>query len=250
MSNAERFLKAYNEIDHSLRNQYNFKRAMAFTDIIRRSVVINSVVRKYEDDLIDFSRLRNAIVHSGNESDIIAEPHLNVVEKMEHITKLICTPPRAVDSICRKDVLCVSASDSVKKVVELISKSGYSNLPVYDGDKLIGIANGQRLLDAIGRAMLNNRDIDKFSKEMLIGEIVANQISDTYYGIADENLTLEQALNLFYKNRKMLVILITKNGSDYEKPLGIISVADIMDINSILENYWWKLYMKTIICLW
>ena len=250
MSNAERFLKAYNEIDHSLRNQYNFKRAMAFTDIIRRSVVINSVVRKYEDDLIDFSRLRNAIVHSGNESDIIAEPHLNVVEKMEHIAKLICTPPRAVDSICRKDVLCVSASDSVKKVVELISKSGYSNLPVYDGDKLIGIANGQRLLDAIGRAMLNNRDIDKFSKEMLIGEIVANQISDTYYGIADENLTLEQALNLFYKNRKMLVILITKNGSDYEKPLGIISVADIMDINSILENYWWKLYMKTIICLW
>ena len=237
MSNAERFLKAYNEIDHGLRNQYNFKRAMAFTDVIRRSVVINSVVRKYEDDLIDFSRLRNAIVHSGNESDIIAEPHTNVVEKLEHIAKLICTPPRAVDSLCRKDVLCVSANDSLKKVVELISKSGYSNLPVYDGNKLIGIANGQRLLDAIGRAMLNNRNVDKFTREMLIGEIVANQISDTYYGIADENITLEQALNLFYKNRKMLVILITKNGSDYEKPLGIISDADIMDINSILENY-------------
>ena len=80
-------------------------------------------------------------------------------------------------------------------------------------------------------------EIDKFAKEMLIGEIVSNQITDTYYGISDENITLEQALNLFYKNRKMLVIPITKNGSDYEKPLGIISVADIMDINSILENY-------------
>lgn len=237
MSNAERFLRAYNEIDHGLRNQYNFKRAMAFTDIIRRSVLINSVVRKYEDDLIDYSRLRNAIVHSGNETDIIAEPHTNVVEKLEHIAKLICTPPRAVDSICRKDVLCVSANENIKSVIEKISKSGYSNLPVYDGEKLIGIANGQRLLDAIGRAMLNNRSIDKFSKEMLIGEIVSNQITDTYYAISDESLTLEQALNLFYKNRKMLVILITKNGSDYEKPLGIISVADIMDINSVLENY-------------
>lgn len=237
MSNAERFLKAYNAIDHGLRNQYNFKRAMAFTDVIRRSVLINSVVRKYEDDLIDYSRLRNAIVHSGNENDIIAEPHLNVVEKLEHIAKLVCTPPKAIESICRKDVLCVSASDKLKSVIELISKSGYSNLPVYDGEKLIGIANGQRLLDALGRAMLNDRNAEAFINKMTIGEIVSNQISDTYYAISDENITLEQALNLFYKNRKMLVILITKNGSDYEKPLGIISVADIMDINSILENY-------------
>ena len=237
MSNAERFLRAYNSIDHGVRNQYNFKRAMAFTDVVRRSVLINSVVRKYEDDLIDYSRLRNAIVHSGNESDIIAEPHLNVVEKLEHIAKLICTPPRAVDSICRKDVLCVQANDKVKHVIELISKSGYSNLPVYDKEKLVGIANGQRLLDALGRAMLNNRNIEDFVKSMTIGEIVSNQITDTYYAISDENITLEQALNLFYKNRKMLVILITKNGSDYEKPLGIISVADIMDINSMLENY-------------
>ena len=49
--------------------------------------------------------------------------------------------------------------------------------------------------------------------------------------------TLENVLNLFYKNRKLLVILITKNGSDTDMPLGIISVSDIMDINSIMENY-------------
>ena len=240
MSNAGRCWRAYNTIDHSLRSQYNFKRAMAFSDIIRRSVVVNSVVRKYEDDLVDYARLRNAIVHSGSkDAEVIAEPHLNVVEKLEHIAKLICTPPKVLDSICRKDVLCVSASDSVQSVVEAISKSGYSNLPVYDGDRLMGIANGQRLLDAIGRAMLNNRPIDDFCKNMLIGEIVTNQISDTYYALADENITLEQALNLFYRNRKLLVILITKNGSDFEKPLGIVSVADIMDINSIMENYWY-----------
>ena len=237
MTNAERFLKAYNNIDHGLRNQYNFKRAMSFSDMIRRCVVINSVVRKYEDDLIDYSRLRNAIVHGSNENDIIAEPHENVVERLEHIAKLVCTPPKAIDSICKKDVLSVSSYDSVKTVVELISKSGYSNLPVYENGKLIGIANGQRLLDAIGKAMLNNRKIDDFCNAMTIGEIVSNQISDTYYALADENITLEQALNVFYRNRKVLVILITKNGSDYEKPLGIVSVADIMDINSILENY-------------
>src|SRR5574344_41546 len=178
MNNAERFLNAYNIVDHCLRVQYNFKRSMAFTDIIRRSVVVNSVVRKYEDDLIDYSRLRNAIVHSGNESEVIAEPHENVVEKLEHIAKLISTPPKALDSICRKDVLCVQSSDNLKKVVETISHSGYSNLPVYDGEKLVGIANGQRLLDCIGKAMLSERSIDEFCKKVLIGEVVSSQISD------------------------------------------------------------------------
>jgi hypothetical protein len=92
-------------------------------------------------------------------------------------------------------------------------------------------------LDCVGRAFLSNRNIDEFCKEVQIGEVVSSQIADTYFALADESITLEQVLNLFYKNRKMLVILITKNGTDTEKPLGIISVADIMDINSIMENY-------------
>lgn len=237
MSNSERFLKAYNALDHSLRIQYNFKRSMAFSDIVRRSVLLNSVIRKYEDELIDYGRLRNAIVHSGREDEVIAEPNTNVVEKLERIAKLICTPPRVLDSICRKDVLCVSSNSSLKSVIEKISKSGYSNLPVYDGTKLVGIANGQRLLDSLGKALLNGRDLDKFCKDVLIGEVVSNYKMDTYYGLADENVTLDQALNLFYKNRKMLVILITKNGTDEELPLGIVSVSDIIDMNSVLENY-------------
>ena len=62
-TNAERFLTAYNVIDYSLRTIYDFKRSMSFSDVVRRSVVLNSVVRKYEEDLIDFGRLRNAIIH-------------------------------------------------------------------------------------------------------------------------------------------------------------------------------------------
>ena len=54
-TNAERFLTAYNNLDYGLRSIYGFKRSMSFSDVVRRSVVLNSVVRKYEDDLIDFA---------------------------------------------------------------------------------------------------------------------------------------------------------------------------------------------------
>ena len=237
MDNATRFLKAFNAIDHGLRVQYNFSRGMSFADIIRRCVLINSVVRKYEDDLVDYGRLRNAIVHSGNEEEIIAQPNDNVVAKMERIAKLISTPPKAMESICRKDVLCVDADSSLKSVIETIGTSGYSNLPVYAGDKLVGIANGQRLLDTLGRVIKSQKNIDTYCKNTKIGDVVSNHMASTYYAIANKDITLEQVLELFYRNRKMLVILITKNGIQTEKPIGIISVADIMDINSILENY-------------
>ena len=119
---AERFLKAYNQLDYTIKNLYNYKRGMPFSDCIRRSVSLNSVIRKFEDDLIDFSRLRNAIVHStGNYDEIIAVPKKEVVEKLEHITKLVCTPPKVYDTVCRKDVLCVESNVSVKETISLIS---------------------------------------------------------------------------------------------------------------------------------
>ena len=237
MDNATRFLKAFNAIDHGLRVQYNFNRGMSFSDIIRRCVQINSVVRKYEDDLVDYGRLRNAIVHSGNEDEIIAQPNDNVVQKMERIAKLISTPPKAMESICRKDVLCVDANESVKSVIETIGTSGYSNLPVYKEDKLVGVANGQRILDVLGKVIKEKKNIDAFCKNTKIGDVVSAKVANTYYAISNKDITLEQALELFYRNRKMLAILITNNGIETEKPIGIISVADIMDINAILENY-------------
>ena len=235
--NATRFLKAYNNLDYALRTQYNFKRSMAFSDVIRRSVVLNSVVRKYEDLLVDYGRLRNAIIHSGNETEIIAEPHLNVVEKLEKIAELVCTPPKVLETICKKDVLTIGANETIEKTMLTISRSGYSNLPVYENDKLIGVANGQKLLDNLGKVVGNGISLDEYIKATTIKEVISLNIGDVYYTVESADLSLEKALDIFYRNRKMLVILITKDGLRDEKPLGIVSVADVMDINNILENY-------------
>ena len=83
-SNAKRFINAYNQIDYALRVQHNFKRSMGFSDMIRRAGAINHIVRKYEDDLITFGRLRNAIIHGSNDELLIAEPHEDIVLKIEH----------------------------------------------------------------------------------------------------------------------------------------------------------------------
>ena len=236
-SNAQRFISAYNTIDYSLRTIYDFKRSMSFSDVVRRSVVLNSIVRKYEEDLIDFGRLRNAIIHNGNAKYIIAEPHDEVVNQIERLAELIAEPPRAMDRIGNKEVITISADMKVGAAIELIYRTGYSNLPVYENEKLLGILNGRKLINVIGKRIGDNVNLQDFMNETAVRDVVQEMGDDYYFMLADEHITIDEAMNHFENNRKLLIILITKDGKENGKPLKIISSADIIDMKKILDVY-------------
>ena len=54
---------------------------------------------------------------------------------------------------------------------------------------------------------------------------------------AINTLELDKILNMFSENRKLSLIVITETGSLLEQPLGVVAIADIMDVNKILDNY-------------
>ena len=190
LSNARRFINAYNNIDYALKSHYSLNRSIGFSEMIRKTVVLNYIVRKNEEVLIDYGRLRNAIVHNSNEEIIIAEPHDSVVENIERIERLLTTPPKALDTVCRRDVLTIDASKSMKDVIKLIAQSSYSSIE-----------------------------------------------NSNYYVVAPASFTVEEALNEFHRNSKLLAILITKEGKTDELPLGIMTGTDVIEMNKILETY-------------
>ena len=237
LSNARRFIQAYNNIDYTIRTRYNLNRSMGFSELIRKSVALNYIVRKYEDDLIDFGRLRNAIVH-GNEDYIMAEPHIDVVEQIEKIERLLTAPPKALELVCRRDVLTISSDQSMKEAIMLIASSSYSNIPAYnDKGEIIGIANGQKILDSFGKHLLSGGKADSFLNNVKIEDMLSKIENSNYYIFANKDLTVEEALEFFHNNSKLLAILVTKNGGAKEKPLGIITGSDVIKMNTILENY-------------
>ena len=236
-SNAERFLTAYNNIDYGLRSIYGFKRSMSFSDVVRRSVVLNSVVRKYEDDLIDYGRLRNAIVHQGNHKFIIAEPHDEVVDEFEKIAKLIATPPTAFNKISHKEVVICDADISIKEVLQIMARTGYHNIPVYMNGVLQGVAIATKLIESIGMCLINGNDATEYLNKTKVIDVITKDDESNYYRVADTTMTIEKALNYFYINRRLSLILITEKGTHSEKPIGIITTADILDMNAVLENY-------------
>lgn len=236
-TNAKRFISAYNSIDYAIRVQHNFKRSMSFSEVVRKAVPINFIVRKYEDDLVDYGRLRNAIIHNSNENFVIAEPHDDVVEKIEHIAELLTTPPKAIDAIMDRNVLCVQNDVSLRDVIKLIATSEYSNIPVYKSGGLIGVANGQRILDSLGRQIVKSENIDSYINRTTIEEVLLEPVPYKNYEVVSKDATIEQVLNLFNRNRKLLSVLITKSGTLNETPIGIITTSDVIFLNDILENY-------------
>ena len=190
---AERFIEAFNNIDYSLRTRYGLNRSMSFSDLIRKSVVLNYIVRKYEDELIDYSRLRNAIVHQSSPDKTIAEPHEDVVEKIEKIDRLINTPPRAIDTVSRRDILCVEHNESIENVIKLIASSGYSNIPVFKDGGVEGIANGQRILDLMGQILISGGDVKVFLQQT-IETVITSLSSSVYYVLKDEKTGLYYAI--------------------------------------------------------
>ena len=236
-SNAERFINAYNKIDYAIRTQNNFKRSMGFSDMIRRAVSLNNLVRKYEDDLVTFGRLRNAIIHGNNEDQVIAEPHDSIVLKIEAIAKVITTPPKALDVLEEKQVFTFTHDVKIVDVIKQMSRTNFSNIPVYKDNKLVGVANGQKILDALGGKLLAGENIEEFLNNCTIEEVVTTPSMYKYYDVIDCKATVDTVLNMFFTNRKLVAIIVTKTGSTDELPLGIITSGDYMQLNTILDNY-------------
>jgi len=236
-SKALRFISAYNLIDNTLRSVYDFRKNMNFSDIIHRASSLNSVVRKYEDKLIDYGRLRNAIVHNTFEDIVIAEPHENVVDEFEKIAELVSAPPKALETIATREVVCVQSDENIKSVMVRMSQKGYKSMPVYKDNLLVGVINAGRLLEMLGDVITKGEDLDEFVEKTPIFAVIEKQMMDNYYAVVEENATIDKVLDLFSKNRKMLAVLLTPNGNYLEKPKGIITVADVANMNKILDLY-------------
>ena len=235
-SNALRFINCYNQIEQALKQQNNLKPNLSYTETIRLSARNNAIVRKYEDELIDYGRLRNSIVHSFNDNHVIADPHDEVVEKYENITQIVCAPPLAINTVVVKDVKCVDYDITLKEVMLAMYKTEFSNFPVYKDGMLIGVANAGRITKMLGQKIYNKENLSEVF-DMPIGDLVKNISQEGFYAISDNSVTLDKILNMFTENRKLSMVLITKNGGLLEPPIGIVTVADILDINKVLDDY-------------
>ena len=236
-TNAARFINAYNVIDNILRTQYSFKNNITFSDLIRRASSLNTVIRIYEDDLIEFARLRNAIVH--NKSDqLIADPHVEVVELMEKVARLVSTPPLAIEAMPSRTVSIIDSGTTIRDLMITTGKVGFSNIPIYKGENLIGVMRWRKLVEVLAEYVIaQGASIDDFVNNTTLENFLLRFPCNMHFTLTSNKITIEEVLTLFNQNRKLACIIITPDGSATKRPQGIITGTDLMDLMKVLEDY-------------
>lgn len=232
-----RFIEAYNGIDKALRTQYNFKTTISFTDLIRRCSSLNHVIKTYEDDLVDFARLRNAIIHNSNSNQVIAEPHPNVVDLLEKIERLITTPPSVFEMKKSNKVVIFDASKKLRDIIcdDLCYKHGL--VPAYKKGILVGVIRWRDFIGDIGNVIKNGQSADEFINKTTIEQYMRDNPGSGLFTIASKGITIESCISLFNQSKSLSCVIITQNGLADEPPLGIVTGSDILDLVLTLENY-------------
>ena len=100
-----------------------------------------------------------------------------------------------------------------------------------------GIINNRRIIKALGEVSKRGESLDRFASETPVGDIVRESDLFTYYKYLGRKNTLQDVLAAFEENRKLLAVLVSEHGAVGERIENIITSADLVAVNKVLEDY-------------
>lgn len=126
MDNATRFLDAFTAIEQALK-QITGRSDVGFTTNVQLAISRHALIKYKKETLIEYAQLRNAIVHHRvNYTEVIAEPHLTVVEDIEEIARALNDPlKKPVYEILDQIEILFAQGKRVKVV--LVSQDGQAD---------------------------------------------------------------------------------------------------------------------------
>lgn len=237
-ANAEKFLKSYNRIESQLKILYGGRATQNFTDLVKHCTDLNMTVRRYENELIDYGKLRNAIVHRATDSDevFIANPCDNVVENIAFIEKQLCHPPRIVDAIKVKKIASVFADKPLIAAVKEFAETWQKSLVVYDHGKMVGVLNSYGLYAEIAARAEKGEDLNDFLMKTPCRDVLGAEMMARYKLVA-EDATVFDVFKAFEEQKNLLAVIVTEHGEMGERAETIVTPADFPRINRYLEVY-------------
>ena len=232
MRNDERFIVAFNKIEKYFDQQIRDTRYVPFHRAVQRLRKSNPIVSHYQQHLLEFSELRNAIVHerTGHEYTI-ADPHDDIVELIEKIEQEL-TAPETVGNLFGKTLRTIQADLTIEEVLNIIKETTFSQFPVYISKQFIGLLTDKCILHFIAQRM--NGDCSKLFNTEVRELLKEDAVKEANYRFVPSDMSVFEAESIFMeamkKNKVIDALLITDSGESYDKLKGLISPTDLIKI--------------------
>jgi len=229
---SERFEIAFNKIHLELKKMVR-NETPHFRNLVYKGAKKFSLIKTYQEELHQFARLRNAIVH--NKYDIgqyIAEPHAETVKRIEDICEIFTKPNDAL-SIATKKVITYNFEDHLDKFIQGIHKHSYSQYPIYRDGYCIGLLTAKSIVRWMASHTFNNK-VD--FAEAKVGDMFNFDEKHPIEFISKEANIFEVEeifADAHMKKQDLECVVITENGKRNKKPLGVITPWDLIEIDYV-----------------
>lgn len=229
--NSDRFIVSYNRLDQLMKDLIGTNEHMAFFRLIDFAKKKNAIIRRYEADLREYGDLRNAIIHHRTSLEFaIAEPHDEVVTKMEEIESALAKPI-TVAQMFQTNVTIFQETDSLSYALKVIKDKKYNQFPVYKGKTFKG------LITPVGITMWMARKVDSESfsrKRTMLSEILAHESNRDNHRFIQAEASVFEAVEIFKSSvvhgRRLEALLITEDGKSSDKLIGIVTPMSLLKI--------------------
>ncbi|RFU66874.1 CBS domain-containing protein [Bacillus sp. V59.32b] len=227
---SERFETAFNRIHKALMKTVKHAKTDKFTDLVYKGKN-HAFIRYYEKDLFQFAKLRNALVHEKIDQDYyIAEPHLDIIEKIERMAEEFEKPESAL-SVSTKPVDYFHEEDRLADVLAVIKKHSHTRFPIYN-------KNGEYawLLTSaeIVKYLAEHFDDEKMNLNKVKVKELFNERLNHNIVFVSQDCGIFEVEDIFEeyqsKNKKIEGVIITKTGSQKETPNGILTSWDLLEV--------------------
>ena len=200
---------------------------MTFNEMVEKAARADKGVRRLRSQLKDFGELRNFVVHEYRRDQPTASPSAHAVERLQAIRDELLSPPKLID-LFRLQVETCSPTDPVGAAARKMHDGSFSQLPVYEGDRLVGLLTAETIARWLASRLAGGLGL----LEEEIVEIVMRHEEGTHaYVVMDRDATVEDALTAFddhlHSGKSLDAIILTHSGRGTERPLGIVTVSDM-----------------------
>ncbi|MGP0063545.1 MAG: CBS domain-containing protein [Isosphaeraceae bacterium] len=224
---SSRFLDAFSAIEKHLRRLVDADRHMTFNEMVEKAARVDKGVRRLRSHLKDFGELRNFVVHEYRRDQPTASPSAHAVERLQAIRDELLSPPSLID-LFRQQVETCAPTDPVGAAARKMHDGSFSQLPVYEGDRLVGLLTAETVARWLASRLAGGMGL----LEEEIVEIVMQHEEGTHaYVVMDRHATVEDALTAFddhlHSGKSLDAIILTHSGRETERPLGIVTVSDM-----------------------
>jgi len=233
---ADRFINAFNDIESQLRRKLQVDDAVPFLDLVAKYQP-NRLTNNQVDALKAFARLRNAIQHSKYyDGKPIAEPVLDIVERIEKVREQIIHPPTAYAQFRGQQPTTFLHTAALSDVLAAIRKFDYSQFPIYDDH---GQYEGMLTTNCIARWLADRLTADGLVESQPISAAMIFAESHETGKFLPKTTSAAEAVRRLTPRQDgsppPIALIITETGKREEKILAIVVADDLPVLTAALD---------------